>query len=124
MKTHQHKGSDGNEYLFVNLPEGAHMISYGQYPNILYYTDQKYNDRYDHLPSGRWEILGRSNELSEEQAAWIVEETNCYKKIGVIPYRFKSYINGFVGLAKAKESLSTLSQSLGFDNPLILKKIN
>ena len=129
MNHKHHTGSDGKQYLMLGVPEGAHMISYGEALNTIYYTDQEYNDKYQDLPIGNWQILGRSDELTEDQAAWIVaihEETSYWDSIDQQMYvnYHKDAHHWYSSFSLAVMSLSSLTKSLGLDNPLILENIS
>ena len=58
-----------------------------------------------------YEFLCDGSELTEEIASELVDETIMYEKHKVKCYRYRSYIEGFVGFDNAKESLISAVES-------------
>ena len=62
----------------------------------------------------KFEFLCKGSELTEEIASELVDETIMYEKHKVKCYRYRSYIEGFVGFDNAKESFISAVESKGF----------
>lgn len=95
--------------IAVEVPEGAHTFSIGFATGRLCYSPKgsAINTIYTDLPPGNWSILGRPNELSEEQWKKVVtaEKTFGYPSYGQIP-------NGsYQWFAKPSESGQSLLKS-------------
>ena len=73
------------------------------------------------LVKGSYKFLCKGSELTEEIASELVDETIMYEKHKVKCYRYRSYIEGFVGFDNAKESFISAVESKGFywlENPI------
>ena len=109
MNHKHHIGSDGHQYLMLDLPDDAWGIELnGNRNRLIYDTIQEYDSIEKRLPSGNWQILGREKELDNDQAGEIA---------GILPC-----LDG--NKDGAKSTLSSLTTSLGIDNPLILKNLD
>ena len=62
----------------------------------------------------KFEFLCKGSELTEEIASELVDETIMYEKHKVKCYRYRSYIEGFVGFDNAKEAVISAVESKGF----------
>lgn len=107
--------------LCFDVPEGATWfditIAQGVMPPQLQYNfgALRFGREYIELPSGSWQILGRLDEITEEQAKGIVQSHTVY---GSELYR-NYETNGFS--VTAIESLhSTLKANQIDGNPLLL----
>lgn len=110
----------GISYLFLDVPEDARdfkvfndEMPYLSYFNIFSETPREY------LPKGNYELIGLAKDVSESQAAEIVHE---YDELSLEGHGFEDYIGTSI-CDTAKESLSSLVQSLCLNNAIILKKI-
>ena len=63
---------------------------------------------------GEFEYKCKGSELTEEIASELVDETIMYEKHKVKCYRYRSYIEGFVGFDNAKEAVISAVESKGF----------
>ena len=59
----------------------------------------------------KFEVLCKGSELTEEIASELVDETIMYEKHKVKCYRYRSYIEGFVGFDNAKKSFISAVES-------------
>lgn len=123
MKTFTNK--KGISYVFFDVPEDARdfKIFNDEQPYLSYFKGVETPRQY--LPQGNYELIGLAKDVSESQAAEIVDGFIKYdgqsKPISGI-HMFQGYSDGrdrFTG----KQSLSSLIQSLGLNNPIILKLI-
>ena len=74
----------------------------------------------------KFEFLCKGSDLTEEIASELVDETIMYEKHKVKCYRYRSYIEGFVGFDNAKEAVISAVESkekFWLENP-IEKPIN
>ena len=68
-----------------------------------------------------YDYICKGSELTEEIASELVDETIMYEKHKVKCYRYRSYIEGFVGFDNALESFISAVESKGFywlENPI------
>lgn len=76
----------------------------------------------DHkLPEGNWQGK-RLGDYTEDECKEFVETTHMYNKHQVASYKYRSYIDGFVGFKTAKYSFYSFLESKGIDtqnNPFI-----
>ena len=108
--------------LIVDLPIDSKNV-YMSGNSIIYNTDKSciakpINDDY--------EFICKGSELTEEIASELVDETIMYEKHKVKCYRYRSYIEGFVGFDNALESFISAVESkekFWLENP-IEKPIN
>lgn len=121
MKTFTNK--KGNCYLLLDVPDDYQTGKcYGNQFN--YWTEKHpYNDCYPTLvllPKGNYELIGLAKDVSESQAKDIIDSVN---DEGLTKYF--NYLKGYYyhSLFSSTESLSSLVQSLGLNNPIILKLI-
>ena len=63
------------------------------------------------LVKGSYKFLCKGSELTEEIASELVDETIMYEKHKVKCYRYRSYIEGFVGFDNAKQSFISAVES-------------
>ena len=113
-----------NQTLFVEVPKGTHEFELGigwAEPDIPFFISYELNgvEIETKLPEGEWEIVNLLNEITEEQAATIVEKE---PKLG-----FKDYMDDEAFFLSAKNSLSSLATHLGFEkdaNIIVLQKKN
>ena len=63
------------------------------------------------LVKGSYKFLCKGSELTEEIASELVDETIMYEKHKVKCYRYRSYIEGFVGFDNALESFISAVES-------------
>jgi len=131
MNTKHHIGSDGHQYLMLDLPEDAWGIELnGNRNRLIYDTIQEYDSIEKRLPTGNWQILGREKELTEEQRLGIVETTGRATDSSLENHYYLDYsmpkMEGTctLSLNTSEESLSSLTTSLGIDNPLFLKNLD
>lgn len=136
MKTFTNK--KGISYLLLDVPANIRFqleetISEPKKHFIHYYTG--YKDKFGHyhdlaahdieLPQDNYELIGLSKDVSEEVAVEIVDAFIKYdgqsKPISGTQM-FQGYSDGRDRFT-AKQSLSSLVQSLGLNNPIILKLI-
>ena len=59
----------------------------------------------------KFEVICKGSELTEEIASELVDETIMYEKHKVKCYRYRSYIEGFVGFDNAKEAVISAVES-------------
>ena len=59
----------------------------------------------------KFEVLCKGSELTEEIASELVDETIMYEKHKVKCYRYRSYIEGFVGFDNANDALISAVES-------------
>jgi len=145
MNTNHHIGSDGHQYLMLDLPEDARHFTCHK-DQLVYMVGNAFDERTNEskwafLPTGNWQILGRENELTEEQRLGIVQSNECSKEDK--KECFSSYCreNGCSGTGQfyyytnpmsfdgdpaytSEESVSSLTTSVGLDNPLIIKNLD
>lgn len=115
---HQHH-NEGREYLLVEVPNGE-----VKYPYINGYGDRlcyRFNGfpTCDVIPEGKREIIGLASDLSEDQAAQIVDGyTGCYNDYILFRGHLRNYVE------TALESLESLVRSIGLElsTTLILVK--
>ena len=91
--------------------------------NGIYFKIEK-GDRY--YLGWKFEFLCKGSDLTEEIASELVDETIMYEKHKVKCYRYRSYIEGFVGFDNAKEAVISAVESkekFWLENP-IEKPIN
>ena len=91
--------------------------------NGIYFKIEK-GDRY--YLGWEFEFLCKGSDLTEEIASELVDETIMYEKHKVKCYRYRSYIEGFVGFDNAKEAVISAVESkekFWLENP-IEKPIN
>lgn len=127
MKTFTNK--KGISYLFLEVPEDSHKFLIERYPSINEYQSLWFYENHGverlhpkasiKLPQGNYELIGLSKDVSESQAAEIVHE---YDELSLEGHGFEDYIGTSI-CDTAKESLSSLVQSLCLNNAIILKKI-
>ena len=91
---------DENDFDYYELSE-----------NGIYFKLEK-GDRY--YLGWKFEFLCKGSELTEEIASELVDETIMYEKHKVKCYRYRSYIEGFVGFDNAKEAVISAVESKGF----------
>ena len=73
------------------------------------------------LVKGSYKFLCKGSELTEEIASELVDETIMYEKHKVKCYRYRSYIEGFVGFDNALESFISAVESkekFWLENPI------
>jgi hypothetical protein len=80
--------TNGIEVLFVEVPEDAYNFRLKN--GYIWYDDKNFKDCCMLEPSGKWVILGKSTELSEEQMKEICEKTG--RKI------FRDYNMNYMGV--------------------------
>ena len=105
------------DVLIVDLPIDAKNV-YMSGNSIIYNSDKScivkpINDDY--------EFICKGSELTEEMASELVDETIMYEKHKVKCYRYRSYIEGFVGLDNANDALISAIESKKFhwlENPM------
>ena len=69
----------------------------------------------------KFEFFCKGSELTEEIASELVDETIMYEKHKVKCYRYRSYIEGFVGFDNAKEAIISAVESkdkFWLENPI------
>ena len=69
----------------------------------------------------KFEFLCKGSDLTEEIASELVDETIMYEKHKVKCYRYRSYIEGFVGFDNAKEAVISAVESkekFWLENPI------
>ena len=97
---------DENDFYYYELSE-----------NGIYFKLEK-GDRY--YLGWKFEFLCKGSDLTEEIASELVDETIMYEKHKVKCYRYRSYIEGFVGFDNTKEAIISAVESKGFywlENP-------
>ena len=67
-----------------------------------------------------YKFLCKGSELTEEIASELVDETIMYEKHKVKCYRYRSYIEGFVGFDNAKEAIISAVESK--DKSIVISK--
>ena len=105
------------DVLIVDLPIDAKNV-YMSGNSIIYNSDKScivkpINDDY--------EFICKGSELTEEIASELVDETIMYEKHKVKCYRYRSYIEGFVGFDNAKEAIISAVESkekFWLENPI------
>ena len=98
---------DENDFDYYELSE-----------NGIYFRLEK-GDRY--YLGWKFEFLCKGSDLTEEIASELVDETIMYEKHKVKCYRYRSYIEGFVGFDNATEAFISAIESKGFhwlENPI------
>lgn len=55
------------------------------------------------------------SEITEEEACSIIEETIMYQRLKSHTYKYRSYINGFLGFDTSIQSLHSLLESQGIE---------
>ena len=98
---------DENDFDYYELSE-----------NGIYFKLEK-GDRY--YLGWKFEFLCKGSELTEEIASELVDETIMYEKHKVKCYRYRSYIEGFVGFDNAKEAVISAVESkenFWLENPI------
>lgn len=97
--------------LFVVVPDGCerpYLFNDKRSPYISYFTNHETGRIY--LPhEGYWRLLGDLKEVTEEQAASVVDE----KIIGSNRIVYNHYLKGHYWTILATESLQSLARSLG-----------
>ena len=88
---------DENDFDYYELSE-----------NGIYFKLEK-GDRY--YLGWKFEFICKGSELTEEIASELVDETIMYEKHKVKCYRYRSYIEGFVGFDNAKEAIISAVES-------------
>ena len=86
--------------------------------NGIYFKIEK-GDRY--YLGWKFEFLCKGSDLTEEIASELVDETIMYEKHKVKCYRYRSYIEGFVGFDNAKEAVISAVESkekFWLENPM------
>ena len=121
-----------NKVLIVEAPLDAYDVSIGTHcigvrtnENVEKDTNGFYHIYKKGLFFGdidmKLEFLCKGSELTEEIASELVDETIMYEKHKVKCYRYRSYIEGFVGFDNAKQSFISAVESKDFhwlDNPI------
>ena len=105
------------DVLIVDLPIDAKNV-YMSGNSIIYNSDKScivkpINDDY--------EFICKGSELTEEIASELVDETIMYEKHKVKCYRYRSYIEGFVGFDNVKEAIISAVESkekFWLENPI------
>ena len=98
---------DENDFDYYELSE-----------NGIYFRLEK-GDRY--YLGWKFEFLCKGSELTEEIASELVDETIMYEKHKVKCYRYRSYIEGFVGFDNATEAFISAVESkekFWLENPI------
>lgn len=98
---------DENDFDYYELSE-----------NGIYFKLEK-GDRY--YLGWKFEFLCKGSELTEEIASELVDETIMYEKHKVKCYRYRSYIEGFVGFDNATEAFISAVESkekFWLENPI------
>ena len=98
---------DENDFDYYELSE-----------NGIYFRLEK-GDRY--YLGWKFEFLCKGSDLTEEIASELVDETIMYEKHKVKCYRYRSYIEGFVGFDNAKEAVISAVESkekFWLENPM------
>jgi hypothetical protein len=118
-------------YLIYKEPDYKNRVTDAELANLAkldkYLSRVKEGDDwkpgYIPLPSGQWQLIGKADELTEEQANWIVESDNPSQHSDKVIYR--DYL-GVKEKDTALESLSTLltSHSLTASTTVILRKLS
>lgn len=67
------------EIFVVEVPVGSRNISINNARGMFKYTDKINIVRWESLPFGNWGIIGKMNDLTEDQAAEIVEYSGKHK---------------------------------------------
>lgn len=104
MKEHQN-------HLFVAIPEGAKHIEVD--PDCILWSLNGVSSGID-LPPGQWQLVATTDNVSEEQAAGIVERWHSGA--------YTDYERHLARVNTALESLATLLASLGIERAAILKR--
>ena len=98
---------DENDFDYYELSE-----------NGIYFRLEK-GDRY--YLGWKFEFFCKGSDLTEEIASELVDETIMYEKHKVKCYRYRSYIEGFVGFDNAKEAVISAVESkekFWLENPM------
>ncbi len=98
---------DENDFDYYELSE-----------NGIYFKLEK-GDRY--YLGWKFEFLCKGSELTEEIASELVDETIMYEKHKVKCYRYRSYIEGFVGFDNATEAFISAvgsKEKFWLENPI------
>lgn len=123
----QHTLQSGERILLVELHVKCDNITFDSIDNTLYFhgeIPENVQSLFARLPKGNWQLIGLSDEITEEQAASLIDTTLMYKKHKVKSYKYKSYIDGFIGFETSLESFKSLMQSLGCEGRYaILKEV-
>ena len=110
MKTHTIK-TPTSELLVVQLPKGQ-KVAFGYYSDQLTIFDHEKDFRDSEINfEGNWEILGKPDEISEEEAELLVETTIAFRIDGIDYLMWKHYAAEYDYLLTAKESLLSLLES-------------
>lgn len=115
----QHTLQSGEKILLVKVPSDAVEIKHSKIGNWLSWMipDGDYLEfaPIQDLPEGNWQLIGLSDEITEEQAKELVDVSEWYDPYqtpyGAIPC-YKGYIDD-VWKWQALESFKSLMQSLG-----------
>ena len=86
-------------------------------------VENEFENKIDFIENelGIFYFLCKGSELTEEMASELVDETIMYEKHKVKCYRYRSYIEGFVGFDNALDSFISAVESKGFywlENPI------
>ena len=114
MKTYKIKNLLKKEILIVELPKWYKSFNY-QKPLLEVRGDEP--NLAEFLSLGRYELLGSSDEIKEEDASELVEETEMGVKLNSKKYKYRAY-DSQLGYATATESLlSALEKEILWENP-------
>lgn len=116
--THTFTNKKGISYLLLDVPEDA--MDFCLCNNVLevFFVDEEKFSSILHLPKGNYELIGLAKEVSDEGAADIVDQS-----IHTGLFMHHNGLDNIFCYKTATESLSSLVQSLGLNNPIILKLI-
>lgn len=98
------------ELLFVEVPNGRFAPKISPKNLSLFYEDSK-SDTVINLPPGNWQIAGKLDEITEEQAAALVDSKTANN---VIYHKHYTLYSEWPFLRDPKMSIRSLSQHLGF----------
>jgi len=123
MKTSTHQANN-NHFLMVEVPEGTTRVFTNNGHTLWHASgEQEYPKAYIQLPPGKWVEIGLASDLTEEQAAEIVEP----KQYGEHDfYQHYLYPADDSCMVFAESSLLTLCKSKGMrpNTTVFLKRLN
>ena len=112
MKTYHLKDILKKDLLIVELPENGY---YEVFKHGIFVKDHLNADR--GFIEGSYAILGSPDEIKEEDARGLVEETEMGVKLNSKKYKYRAY-DSQLGYATATESLlSALEKEILWENP-------
>ena len=112
MKTYHIKDLLKKELLIIELPEETY---YEVFKHGIYFKDHLNADR--GFIEGSYTLLGSPDEIKEENARELVEETEMGVKLNSKKYKYRAY-DSQLGYATATESLlSALEKEILWENP-------